>query len=207
MLSEQPFNQFLDVLAGPASAPGGGSAAAAAGAMGAGLVSMVCNLTIGKAKYVGVEPQMQEILKKSEALRRQLTRMIQEDVDAFENVMIAFKLPKTTDQEKVERSKAIQLGFKKAALAPMETAQACAEVITLAQTAAKLGNPNVASDGGVAVLCAQAGLKGAALNVLINLSAIKDTNFVEQYQTELNQVLARHNAPADELYETIKGSL
>jgi len=207
MLSTQPFNEFLDVLAGPASAPGGGSAAAASGAMGAGLVSMVCNLTIGKEKYAEVEPQMKQILTKSEALRQQLTRMIQEDVDAFETVMDAFKLPKGTDEEKTARRQAIQQGFKTAAQAPLQTAQACAEVIDLAQTAAKLGNPNVASDGGVAVLCAQAGLKGAALNVLINLGAIKDTDFVEQYQAELDRILDSHDVLANELYQTIKNSL
>lgn len=207
MLSEQSLSEFLDVLAGPASAPGGGSAAAASGAMGAGLVSMVCNLTIGKEKFAEIEPRMKEILTKSEALRQQLTRMIQEDVDAFESVMTAFQLPKTTDAEKTARSEAIQQGFKKAAQAPLQTARACAEVIDLAQTAAKLGNPNVASDGGVAVLCAQAGLKGAALNVLINLSAIKDHDFVQEYRAELDQILIGHDALANELYQTIKNSL
>ncbi len=207
MSSDQTIASFLDLLASDAPAPGGGSAAAAAGAMGAALVSMVCNLTVGKEKFAEVEDQMQEILGRTETLRARLVAMIQEDVEAFEAVMSAYRMPKETPEEKSARSAAIQAGSKKATLAPLRTARACAEVIGLSKSAAEMGNPNVASDAGVAVLCAQAGLKGAALNVLINLGSIKDQDFVSEHQLELDQILAQHEPLANEIYELVKNKL
>lgn len=207
MSNSQTFGAFLDVLSSDAPAPGGGSAAAAAGAMGAALVSMVCNLTIGKEKFAAVDAQMKTILASSEALRAKLTRMMQEDVEAFEVVMNAYRMPKNTPEEKAARSAAIQAGSKQATLAPLETAKACAEVITLARSAAEMGNPNVASDAGVAVLCAQAGLKGAALNVFINLGSIKDKAFVAEHRAEIEAILANHDALANEVYTAVKNRL
>lgn len=207
MSVDQTLQVFLDDLASDAAAPGGGGAAAAAGAMGAALVSMVCNLTVGKEKFAAVEDQMQEILNKSEKLRDKLTNMMQEDVEAFNAVMAAYRMAKTTAEEKSVRSAAIQEAAKTAALAPLATAQACAEVIELTQPAAEMGNPNVLSDAGVAALCAQAGLKGAALNVLINLAMIKDESFVSRCQGDLDEILAKHDALANEVYQSIKGKL
>ncbi len=207
MSSEQTFNAFLDELASSAPAPGGGSAAAAAGAMGAALISMVCNLTIGKEKFVAVENQMKAILVRSEELQAQLTRMMQKDVEAFDQVMAAYRLPKGSDEEKTARSAAIQAGAKTATLAPLCTARGCAELIALSKSVAEMGNPNIASDAGVAVLCAQTGLKGAALNVFINLAMIKDQAFVAQHKTELDKILAGHDALANEIYELVKDKL
>ena len=207
MLADQTLQAFLDELAGDVPAPGGGSAAAAAGAMGAALVSMVCNLTIGREKFAAVEEKMKAILAKSEGLRTRLTKMMQEDVAAFNTVMAAYRMPKSTPEEKAARTAAIQAGAKKATLVPLTTARACAEVIELARPAAEMGNPNVASDAGVSVLCAQAGLKGAALNVLINLGMIKDQDFVSERQAELDEILAVHDALANEIYELVNGKL
>lgn len=207
MSNNLTIHTFLDELASSASTPGGGGAAALSGAMGAALVSMVCNLTVGKEKFAGVEPQIQEILGKSEALRAQLTQMIADDVAAFNTVMAAYRLPKATDEEKAARTAAIQEASKKATLVPLAAARACAQVIDLCRPAAEMGNPNVVSDAGVAVLCGQAGLKAAALNVLINLSAIKDEAFVAQHRAELDQLLAGHEALANEVYELVKSKL
>ncbi len=207
MSSEKTMGAFLDELASGAPTPGGGGAAAAAGAMGAALVSMVCNLTIGKEKFAHVEDQMKTILAKSEELRAQLTKMIQADAEAFNQVMAAYRMPKGTDEEKTARRAAIQAGTKTATLVPLATARACAEVISLAQTAVERGNPNVVSDGGAAVLCAQAGLKGAALNVLINLGMIKDEAFVAKHQAELAEILVKHDALANEIYHSVSINL
>jgi formiminotetrahydrofolate cyclodeaminase len=207
MLSHKPLNQFLDMLAGPTATPGGGSAAAAAGAMGAALVSMVCRLTIGREKFAAAEPQLQEALTQSETLRATLIDMIQKDGDAFETLMAAYRLPKTTEAEKAARSAAIQAGYKAATLAPLETARTCAQLIRLAQVATQLGNPNAASDGGVGVLCAQTGLKGAALNVLINLDAITDETFTAQCRADLVQILDASDTLAAEIYRSVKNKL
>jgi formiminotetrahydrofolate cyclodeaminase len=207
MSNNQTVLSFLDELASAAPTPGGGGAAALSGAMGAALVSMVCNLTIGKEKFAGVESQMQEIRGKSEALRARLTGMIEEDVAAFDTVMAAYRLPKNSDEEKAARTAAIQQASKEATLVPLAAAHACAEVIDLCRPTAEMGNPNVISDAGVAVLCGQAGLKAAALNVLINLGAIKDETFVAQHRAELDQLLAGHDALANEVYELVKSKL
>ena len=207
MPKSQTIRAFLDELASESPTPGGGGAAAATGAMGAALVSMVCNLTIGKEKFAAVETRMKDILAKAEALRVKLTDLMAEDVAAFDAVMAAYRLPKDTPDDKTARSAAIQEAAKTAALTPLATARSCAEVIELAQSAAELGNPNVLSDAGVAALCAQAGLKGAALNVFINLGMIKDQTFVSQCQAELEQLLISHVALADEIYELVRGKL
>lgn len=207
MSNNPTVHSFLDDLASAAPTPGGGGAAALSGAMGAALVSMVCNLTIGKEKFAGVESRLQEILRQSELLRGQLTQMIEDDVAAFDTVMAAYRRPKNSDEEKAARTAAIQEASKKATLVPLAAARACAEVIDLCRPTAEMGNPNVVSDAGVAVLCAQTGLKAAALNVLINLGAIKDEVFVAQHQAELDQLLAGHEALANEVYELVKGKL
>ena len=206
-MSNQPNIQtFLDELAGPTPAPGGGSAAAAAGAMGAALVSMVANLTVGREKFADVEAQMKEVLVRSEALRAELTQLITDDAEAFNTIMAAFRLPKDTDKEKAARQEAIQAGTQQATLTPLATARACAEVIELAKLVAEKGNPNAVSDAGAGAACAQAGLKAAALNVLINLPSIKDQAFVSTHQAELDQILTKQNL-ANEVYELVKAKL
>lgn len=203
---ESTIQPFLDELASNTPAPGGGSAGAVAGAMGAALVSMVCNLTIGKEKFAPVEAEMKEVLAQSEALRAELTRLISDDAAAFNRVMAAFRQPKESDAEKAARREAIQVATRQATLVPLATARACAGVIDLCRVVAEKGNPNAASDAGAAASCAQAGLKAAALNVLINLPALNDEAFVASGQAELDQILAKQ-ALADEVYELVKSKL
>ncbi len=126
---------FLDALASSKATPGGGSAAAIIGAMGAALVSMVCNLTIGKKKYADVEGEMKEVLHKAEALHHKLTGMIEDDVKAFDQVMGAYGMPKETDAEKAARDKAIQAALKQATDVPLRCCHAVREVIDLAAIA------------------------------------------------------------------------
>ncbi|MFQ5611343.1 MAG: methenyltetrahydrofolate cyclohydrolase [Anaerolineae bacterium] len=207
MIGDKPLHTFLDDLAGDAPTPGGGSAAALSGAMGAALVSMVCSLTVGRKKYADVEAQMKTIRQKSEDLRRSLTGLISADAEAFNGVMAAFGLPRQTEAEKAARSEAIQSALKKAALVPLACARACRQVIELSKPVAEQGNPNVASDAGVAVLAAYAGLRGAALNVYINLGSIKDGTFVREKQAELDEILAGADALAEEVHELVKSRL
>jgi len=194
---------FLDKLASGTPTPGGGSAAAAVGAMGAALVSMVCNLTIGKEKYANVEGQMKDALARSAALQTELVQLIDEDAAAFNLVMAAFRLPKTTDKEKAARQEAIQTATQKATLTPLATARACAEIIELGQLAVEKGNANAISDAGAGVTFAQAGLKAAALNILINLPSIEDETFIATHRVELDHILTKH-AQADQVYESVK---
>ena len=118
-IKDTAIEPFLDELASSAATPGGGSAAAIIGAMGAALVSMVCNLTIGKKKYAEVEGEMKDVLAKTEALRKKLTGMIEDDVKAFDAVMGAYGMPKETDADKAARDKAIQAALKLATDVPL----------------------------------------------------------------------------------------
>jgi methenyltetrahydrofolate cyclohydrolase len=198
---------FLDALASSKATPGGGSAAAIIGAMGAALVSMVCNLTIGKKKYADVEGEMKEVLHKTEALRHKLTGMIEEDVKAFDQVMAAYGMAKETDAEKAARDKAIQAALKQATEVPLCCCHAAREVIDLAAIASDKGNLNVISDAGVGVLAAYAALRSAALNIFTNAKIITDKAFAEAKVKELEELLAGAEAATEKAYEVVKGKL
>lgn len=203
----QPIQTFLDELASKSATPGGGSAAALMGAQGAALVSMVCNLTIGKPKFAEVEVEMKEVLGKAEALRSQLTGLIQADIDVFNRLMSRYALPKESDDEKATRSTAIQEFLKDATDVPMQCVHACAEVIRLSKVAADLGNPSAVSDAGAAVMAAYGGLKSSALNVYINLGSIKDKSFSEAKLGELEQVTENIEQLVNEIYQVVKTRL
>ncbi len=198
---------FLEALASRSATPGGGSAAAIIGAMGASLVSMVCNLTIGKKKYAEVEDEMKDILAKAEALRVKLTAMIEDDVKAFDAVMGAYGMAKETDAEKEARDKAIQAALKQATEVPLRCCQAAREVIDLAATASDKGNLNVISDAGVGVLSAHAALRSAALNVYINAKMIADKSFVDAKLSELESLLDGAAATTEKAYDIVQGKV
>jgi methenyltetrahydrofolate cyclohydrolase len=198
---------FLDALASSKATPGGGSAAAIIGAMGAALVSMVCNLTIGKKKYADVEGEMKEVLHKAEALRHKLTGMIEDDVKAFDHVMAAYGMAKETDAEKTARDKAIQAALKQATEVPLRCCHAAREVIELAAIASEKGNLNVISDAGVGVLAAYAALRSAALNVFTNAKIITDKAFAEAKVKELEKLLAGAETATEKAYGVVKGKL
>jgi formiminotetrahydrofolate cyclodeaminase len=201
------IEEFLDALASQAATPGGGGAAAIIGAMGAALVSMVCNLTIGKKKYADVEAEMKDVLVKAEALRQRLTGMIEDDAKAFDAVMGAYGMPKETEADKEARDRAIQAALKLATDVPLACARAAREVIDLAENASGKGNLNVISDAGVGVLAAYAALRSAALNVWTNARMITDRAFAEAKLKELNELLAGAEAATEKAYGTVKGKV
>src|SRR5919201_4381824 len=207
MTEDSSVQTFLDQLASRESTPGGGSAAAIMGAMGAALVSMVCNLTIGKKNYAAVEGDLKEVLHESEELRRRLTGMVSDDVRVFNQVMSAYGMPRDTEEQKSARGAAIQAALKDATVVPLACAKACADVIDLSRTAAEKGNVNVISDAGVAVMAAYGALKSAALNVYINVGNIKDRDFAEAMRSELESLLGRYEAAAQEIFELVKSKL
>ena len=207
MFQEQQLQTFLDQLASKASTPGGGSAAAIMGAMGAALVSMVANLTVGKQKYQDVEEEMQGFLERSEDMRSRLTGMIQADIDVFDKVMAAYGMARDTDAEKAARSGAIQAALKEATDVPLACAQLCADVIELCRPVAEKGNLNVISDAGVAVLAAHAALRSAALNVYINIGGIRDEEFVRDRRDKLEFVLSGAGVATETVYELVKSKL
>jgi methenyltetrahydrofolate cyclohydrolase len=206
-IKDTEIEQFLAALASQSATPGGGSAAAIIGAMGAALVSMVCNLTIGKKKYVEVEGDMKDVLAKSEALRVKLIGMIEDDVKAFDAVMGAYGMPKESDADKAKRDQAIQAALKLATDVPMACARAARQVIDIAATASDKGNLNVISDAGVGVLAGYAALRSAALNVFTNARMITDKTFAEAKLKELNELLAGAEGVTEKAYGVVKGKV
>jgi len=206
-IKDKSMAVFLDELASKAATPGGGSAAAVMGAQAAALVSMVCQLTIGKPHYAAVEAEMVLLLEQAETLRHTLLDMIKADVEVFNQVMAAYRLPKATAEQENERQAAIQVALKAATEVPLACAKACAETIALSKIAAEKGSVAVISDAGVAVMAGYAGLKSAALNVYINTGSLQDTDFVQTTLAQLEQILAGTELTTEEVYQLVKQKL
>ncbi|MCB0077292.1 MAG: cyclodeaminase/cyclohydrolase family protein [Anaerolineales bacterium] len=199
-LRDQAIGDFLDELAGKAATPGGGAAAGVGGAMGAALLSMVANLTIGRKKYAEVEGQMRAILARTEAIRAEMTNLAQLDQHVFERVMAAYKMPKESDSQQSSRNAAIQNALMDATQVPLKIAAQARELLGFGPTLAAKGNRNAISDVGVGILMAEAALNGALMNVAINLGMIDDEAFVAGIDKE---VMALHEGRSQLREETL----
>ncbi len=207
MYIEQPLKHFLDKLSSKSPEPGGGSAAALVGAEAAGLVGMVCYLTLGKDKYADVQADIEKLRDGAEALRADLQRLLQEDTEAFAEASAAYKLPKETDEQKKTRAEKIQAGLKKATEVPFAIGEKSLEVARLSLAAAEKGNKGAVSDAGVAVVFSEAAVQAAAMNVRINLVSIKDESYVSdkwsKMQAMMNEVVTLREKVLKITYDTI----
>lgn len=195
---------FINETASSSPAPGGGSIAALNAASSAALIAMVAQLTLGKEKYAASQEEMQEVAGKAGALKDQFLAFIDEDSSAFNKIMAAFKLPKDTDEAKKARSAAIQDATKEAALVPFKVGQTANELFALAEAVILRGNPNAVTDGAVATMNARAAVRGAFLNVKINLGSIKDALFVEDLKKRMAEIEADVDAREQALLEKVK---
>ncbi len=189
MYVEKPMVAFLDKLASRSPEPGGGAASALVGAVGAALVSMVANLTLGKEKYADVQDRIEELLKNSETLRSELQDLLQKDTEVYAEVSAAYKLPRETEEQKKERAAKIQEALKSATEVPFQIAEKCLEVARLSRIAAEIGNVGAVSDAGVAVLLAEAAAQSAALNVRINVVSMEDREYAEDRWSRVQNIL------------------
>lgn len=199
---DQPLRHFMDKLASKSPEPGGGSVAALTGALGAALVSMVANLTLGKEKYLSVQPRIEQLLEESEKLRAELQDLIQKDTEAYGALSAVYKMPKASDAEKAARSAKMQEALKWACQVPYEIGKKSLETAKLAQRAADIGNVGAVSDAGVAVLLAQACAQSAALNVKINVNSIKDDAYNKETWTGMQDILKQVAALEKSVMET-----
>jgi methenyltetrahydrofolate cyclohydrolase len=188
--AREPLPVYLDDAASGKPAPGGGSVSACVAALGAALTSMVCNLTIGKEQFAAVEPRIKEVLAASEAARARLQQLLQDDTTAYSGVLVAYRLPKDTEEQQAARHSAVQDGLVVAADVPLAICRLALEVCRLAKVAAELGNANAVTDAGIGALLGEAGAVGAALNVRINLGQIEDADYVRRTSAELDTILA-----------------
>ena len=178
------FADLLNAFASDAPTPGGGSAAALAGAMGAALAEMVASLTLSKEKYAASHEAVRPIAGLARRTRQELQRLAHEDSEAYDAVVAARRLPKDTpDQEKVRMRKTSEAN-RLAAEVPMRTARSAARLLAAMPELAKKGNPNAASDAGAAALLLEAAAHAALLNVAINLAGIDDAAFAADLKAE-----------------------
>ncbi|MEW6051079.1 MAG: glutamate formimidoyltransferase [Candidatus Zixiibacteriota bacterium] len=198
---------FYDQVASSSPAPGGGSVAASCGALSAALASMVCRLTVGKKKYEDVKDELSHIRDKGDTLRAELTRLIDDDKEAFNAVMASFRLPKSTDEDVAKREAAVQEATKKASLVPLTVMKRALEVLELAFVVATKGNENSISDAGVAGLAGHAAVEGASYNVRINLKNLTDTDFVDRTRSETEAVRRRAAQVAGEIARVVESKL
>jgi len=178
------LEDFLAALGSDAPTPGGGTAAATAGAMGASLAEMVARLTLSKEKYAASHDAMRPILEAGQLAREEFVALAREDSEAYDAVVAARRLPKDTDEQKAARQNAIALANRRAAEVPMRTARAAARLLAALPELAQKGNPNAVSDVGAAALLLDACAEGALLNVGINLPGIEDAALVAEMQRE-----------------------
>ncbi len=196
-------DKYVDDLASNLPAPGGGSGAALAGALGNALGAMVGNFTVGKEKFADVQDQVVSILGKLEAQRERLLQLVDEDVAVYSKVSAAYKLPRDTDEQKAQRTEAIEAACKQAAGVPRAIAEACDRTIALSAEMCDIGNPNLISDIGCAVRIAEAARHCAWLNVAINLSFIKDDDFKQEMTEALEEPGRESHRLAEETWSKV----
>lgn len=206
-LSQITNTEFSKKLASDAPAPGGGSVAALSASLGAALTHMVGALTTGKAKYAEYEELTVNTLKQAEGLREKLLDCMDRDTEIFGQMEAVFKMPKATDEEKKLRREAMQAALKACSVVPLEIMRYCYEALVMTDAYVGKSNSNAASDLGVAALMLEAGVKGAWLNVLINIGGIKDEAFVNEYREKGSELLEKSVKLADKIYEEVKAGL
>lgn len=187
--ASESLRTYLDDAASGKPAPGGGSVSACVGALGAALVSMVCNLTLGREKFAAVEQQVTELVGKANDVRARLEKLLQDDTVAYNGVIAAYRLPKETDEEKATRHTAVQSGLIVAADVPLNICREAVEVARLSKVAAEIGNPGAVTDAGIGAILAEAAAQGGALNVAINLGSIDDRAYVAAARAEMDTIL------------------
>lgn len=211
MLQDLNLKGFVEELASNSPAPGGGSVAALSASLASALTKMVFNLTIGKKFYNEYSDEekklIDESLEKTNLSKEEFLDFIDKDADAFLDIMSAFKLPKNNEEEIRIRQRKIAEGYSNALDIPLTVAKKAFKIYDYIYLASKLGNPNAASDAGVAALLLQAGIEGAILNVRINLSSIKDEKFKDEVQKECKMLVEEGRKKQEEIMKILDSKI
>ncbi|MCI5630642.1 MAG: cyclodeaminase/cyclohydrolase family protein [Clostridium sp.] len=202
-IAQKSCVDFIEVLASKAAVPGGGGAAALAGAIGMALGSMVCNLTTGKKKYAQYEEAIQEILEKAAKLEEELLSMIDKDAEGFFPLSKAYGLPTTTEEEKQYKAETMEKCLKVACEVPMNIVRLCYDSIKLHEELVDKGSKLAISDVGCGVQCLRAAILSGQLNVIINVNSMKDREYAEKIEKECNQLVDDGVKICDEVYEKV----
>jgi len=189
-LADQRFVDLLAAFRSPDPTPGGGSASALSGAVGASLLAMVAALPKPRAQNADDERRLAAAGGRCASISERLVALMDRDSEAYDGVVAAFRLPKGSDQDKQARSERIQEALRQATETPLDVMRACLEAIQVAADVAALGNANASSDVEVGLELLMAGLRGARLNVAINLGSIKDQAYLETTTARAKQLEA-----------------
>jgi glutamate formiminotransferase/formiminotetrahydrofolate cyclodeaminase len=206
-LASMTVERFVDEVSSNSPAPGGGSAAALAGSLGAALAAMVANLTVGKAGYESAWESSSALAERAQALKAALLAAVDEDTKSFDGVLAAMRLPKGTEDEKSARAAAIATAYEQATAVPLTTARLCLQALELAEQAAVTGNRNSASDAGVGALLAKAGLDAALMNVRINLPSVREGAFKTATLAAVAELQAKSAGPLSRALAAVDASL
>jgi formiminotetrahydrofolate cyclodeaminase len=187
MYRDEPIAKYLADAAAGIPAPGGGSVSALTGALGAAMACMASNFTIGKKKFRDVEPEAKALLGKFQAGANELLALVDRDVAAYTTVSAAYGLPKETEDEKHARHAAIQDALEVALAEPLATARQCLALLQVLDRLVEIANPSLISDVGVAAILLEAALRGAKINVEVNLKGLDNKAFIQETDGETTE--------------------
>lgn len=204
---KKSLENFIEEISSSSPTPGGGSVSAFNGVLGTSLGLMVCNLTIGKKKYEGVESEILEIKNHLEKFKENFLELYDEDSRAFDKVMEAFKLPKETEEDKIKRTQAIEDATVYATEVPIKVIESCYEVTNHLVRLSEIGNQNSISDAGVALILIKSSAKGAMLNVMINTKSLNDRDRAMNLYLTAARKLTELEQRIEEALKTIKKKL
>jgi formiminotetrahydrofolate cyclodeaminase len=205
--ANKPLGEFIAGLSSREPVPGGGGAAALAGALGVALGRMVAGLTVGKEKYRDVEDEIIRAASQAETLTDELLALIDRDAEAFAPLATAYRLPSATEEERRVKEAVMEPALKAAALVPLEIMRKCAEAIALLEVFAECGSVMAVSDAACGAALAKAALRSAWLNVCVNTRLLKDAASAEAINAEGGALLAKYADRADEMYAKVEASL
>lgn len=190
-MKDRTVGEFLEAVAAATPTPGGGSVSALAGALSVALSRMVAGLARDKKGYEDVQAELAVIEERARAIQDRLEHLVEEDARAYEAVLAAMRMPRSTDRERAARVEAMQAAYREATRIPLETMERCVEALEIAEAAAKKGNRSASTDVGVAILLAEAALRGASLNCRVNLAAIRDEAFRQEAEGTIERLRTR----------------
>ena len=206
-LSELTVASFADLLGSDAPAPGGGSAAALEGSLGAALTAMVSALTLGRKKYADHQELARESFELASDLKARFLAAMEKDTEVFNVFSSAMALPKSTEEEKAARSAAMQEALVACIESPLHMMELCLDAMKLTDRLVGKSNANAVSDLGVAALSLTAAVRGAWLNVLINLGSFRDADAAQRYRTRAQELMDDTCALGENIYHSVEAAL
>lgn len=205
--TKEPLERYLTDAASGSPTPGGGSVSALAGALATTMASMSVNLTLGRPEFKEVEPLLKELCKGFEEKRKEMLSLMHQDMEAYQGVMKAYRMPKSQPEEKKQRSLAIQEALKGAMEVPLRLFRCSLNLLEDVNRMADKVNPNLVGDVAVAAILAEAALKGARVNIEVNLSGIKDDDLVKKTRAEISRASERAQSLLKEVMQKIKAHI